>query len=172
MQRSSSESRPTSPVRSSMPPFYTVRLSEKPIFLRRTTIRPPSMDFVSQPLEPEPLPPSPKRKATPLPPSPKRQPLPRPVSVRSVAVGTWSPVHSIAVGTSVDPLPVVELRPSTPEQSNHDLSHDQHFIISILIEQLFDESIQTSPPPIVRQATPPPPTMKFDIGIKMEFNNV
>lgn len=52
-------SRASSPGKFTMPNFYNVKVSDKPVFLRRTTIRPPSMNFTSKPLEPEPLPRSP-----------------------------------------------------------------------------------------------------------------
>ena len=51
--------RPSSPVKQPLPPFYTVRLSENPVFLRRTTIRPPILKALSE---------SPKR-----PPSPAKK---------------------------------------------------------------------------------------------------
>ena len=40
------ESRPSSPLRP--PNFYNVRLSNAPIFLRRTTVRPPSLNFLDR----------------------------------------------------------------------------------------------------------------------------
>lgn len=36
-------SRSLSPSKQALPRFYTVRLSDKPVFLRRTTVRPPSL---------------------------------------------------------------------------------------------------------------------------------
>lgn len=40
--------RPESPLKDGIPPFYNVRLSDKPIFLRRTTIKPPSLQAVDR----------------------------------------------------------------------------------------------------------------------------
>lgn len=38
-----SRNRSSSPLKQSLPRFYTVRLADKPIFLRRTTVKPPSL---------------------------------------------------------------------------------------------------------------------------------
>ena len=111
--------RPKSPLRP--PPFYTVRLSNAPIFLRRTTLRPSTLEFLNRT------------------PSPRRSPSPvERSSSRSPASRGQSPVRQEVFVQKRD-------APANPIKNQFNSTAEEQKIIEENIIKLINESVQTGP---------------------------
>lgn len=112
--------RPKSPLKP--PSFYTVRLSNAPIFLRRTTLRPPTLDFLNRS-------PSPRRSSSPVSRSTNQSPVNRGQS-------------SIYRGHSPVKQEVFRNNPIANERAS--IGQDQK-ITEDQIVKLINEAVQTGP---------------------------
>ena len=117
-----------SPLKETIPRFYNVRVSDGPIFLRRTSIKPPTL---SKDLS---LPPSPKKKL-PVERDEEVRPPPQPVSVEPAKWKKPDPV-----------IKFVHVEPEKPRMENASVETDYERPPPVVIVEkrnVYDENVQT-----------------------------